>query len=60
MRPLVAHCQLALGMLYLKMGQRGQARTALSTAVALYRDMEMAFWLPPAEAVLVQVEGVSQ
>ena len=46
MRPLVAHCHLGLGMLYLKIGQRGQARTALSTAIALYRDMEMTFWLP--------------
>jgi hypothetical protein len=42
------------------MGQRGQARTALSTAVALYRDMEMTFWLTPTEAALAQVEEVSQ
>jgi class 3 adenylate cyclase/tetratricopeptide (TPR) repeat protein len=60
MRPLLAHCHLGLGMLYRKMGQRGQARTALSTAVALYRDMEMTFWLPPTEAALAQVEEVSQ
>jgi len=56
MRPLVAHCHRGLGTLYAKMGQRGQARAALSTAVALYRDMEMTFWLPPAEAALAQEE----
>ena len=54
MRPLVAHCHLGLGMLYAKMGQRGQARAALSTAIALYRAMEMTFWLPQAEAALAQ------
>jgi len=56
MRPLVAHCHLGLGMLYAKMGQRGQARAALSTAVALYHDMEMSFWLPQAKAALAQGE----
>ena len=34
---------------------REQARTALSTAIALYRAMEMTFWLPQAEAALAQV-----
>jgi class 3 adenylate cyclase/tetratricopeptide (TPR) repeat protein len=57
MRPLQAHCHLGLGTLYAKIGQAGQARTALSTAIALYRAMEMTFWLPQAEAVLAQVEG---
>ena len=37
--------------------QREQARTELSTAIALYRDMEMTFWLPQTEAALAQVEG---
>jgi hypothetical protein len=27
----------------------------LSAAIALYRAMDMAFWLPQAEAALVQV-----
>jgi tetratricopeptide (TPR) repeat protein len=57
MRPLVAHCHLGLGTLYATTGQREQARAALSTAMALYRAMEMTFWLPQAEAALVQVEG---
>ena len=57
MRPLQAHCHLGLGTLYAAIGQREQARTALSTAIALYRDMDMTFWLPQAEAALGQVEG---
>jgi class 3 adenylate cyclase/tetratricopeptide (TPR) repeat protein len=55
MRPLVAHCHLGLGKLYAKMGQREQARAALSAAIALYRAMDMTFWLPQAEAALAQV-----
>jgi tetratricopeptide (TPR) repeat protein len=57
MRPLVAHCHLSLGTLYARQGQQEQARAALSTAIALYRAMEMTFWLPEAEAVLAQVEA---
>ena len=56
MRPLVAHCHLSLGTLYLKGGRWNQARAALSTALALYRAMEMLFWLPQAEAALVQIK----
>jgi tetratricopeptide (TPR) repeat protein len=57
MRPLQAHCHLGLGTLYTSIGQRAQARAALSTAIALYHDMDMTFWLPQAEAALAQVKG---
>jgi tetratricopeptide (TPR) repeat protein len=57
MRPLVAHCHQGLGMLYAATGQRVQAHAALSTAIALYRDMEMHLWLPQAEATLGRVNG---
>jgi tetratricopeptide (TPR) repeat protein len=57
MRPLQAHCHRGLGTLYAATGQREQARTALSTAIQMYRAMEMTFWLPGAEAALAQVEG---
>jgi predicted ATPase len=57
MRPLQAHCHRGLSMLYATAGQTEQARTALSTAIALYRAMAMTFWLPQTEAALVQVEG---
>src|SRR5262249_3291904 len=55
MRPLQAHCHRGLGMLYTKTGQREQSRAALSTAMEMYRTMEMTFWLPQVEAVLAQV-----
>jgi DNA-binding winged helix-turn-helix (wHTH) protein/tetratricopeptide (TPR) repeat protein len=57
MRPLQAHCHCDLGLLYATTGQRQQARLALGTAMALYRSMDMAFWLPETEAALAQVEG---
>ena len=58
MRPLQAHCHLGLGTLYAAIGQREQARTVLSTAIALYRDMDMTFWLPQAEAALAAGGGL--
>jgi tetratricopeptide (TPR) repeat protein len=57
MRPLQAHCHHGLGTLYIKTGQREQARPELDAAIDLYRAMEMTFWLPQAEAALVQAEG---
>ena len=56
MRPLQAHCHLGLGTLYATTGRREQARTALTTAIALYDAMDMVFWLPQAKAVLAQIE----
>jgi tetratricopeptide (TPR) repeat protein len=55
MRPLQAHCHRGLGTLYATTGQREPARAALAAASALYRSMEMTFWLPQAEAALAQV-----
>ncbi|MGH8070282.1 MAG: ATP-binding protein [Candidatus Entotheonellia bacterium] len=57
MRPLQAHCHLGLGTLYTKIDRPEQARPELSAAIALYRAMEMTFWLPQGEAALAQVEG---
>jgi tetratricopeptide (TPR) repeat protein len=57
MRPLAAHCHLGLGTLYTKIGRLEDARAKLSTAIDLYKAMEMTFWLPQAEAALAQVEG---
>lgn len=50
MRPLVAHCQLGLGRLYRRTGERGQAGEHLTTATTMYREMAMRFWLEQAEA----------
>jgi tetratricopeptide (TPR) repeat protein len=57
MRPLVAHCHCDLGTLYAKTGQQEQAHVELSTAIEMYRAMEMTFWLPQTEAALTPVEG---
>jgi len=55
MRPLLAHCHRGLGTLYATLGHGDAARTALAAAIALYRAMDMTFWLPEAEALLAQV-----
>jgi tetratricopeptide (TPR) repeat protein len=55
MRPLVAHCHHGLGRLYGQTGRGERACAALTTAIDLYRAMDMTFWLPQAEAALAQV-----
>jgi tetratricopeptide (TPR) repeat protein len=50
MRPLVAHCHLGLGKLYVRTGKREQAQEHLTTATTMYREMDMRFWLEQAEA----------
>jgi hypothetical protein len=57
MRPLQAHCHRGLGKLYRQTGQAEPARAELTTAIEMYRDMEMTFWLPETEAALAEVEG---
>jgi tetratricopeptide (TPR) repeat protein len=56
MRPLQAHCHRGLGTLYAATGQQEQARSALTTGIAMYRSMDMTFWLPETAAALAQVE----
>jgi class 3 adenylate cyclase/tetratricopeptide (TPR) repeat protein len=56
MRPLLAHCHLGLGTLCARIGRSEHARPELSAAMALYRAMDMTFWLPQA-AALTQVGG---
>jgi hypothetical protein len=58
MCPLQAHCHLGFGQLYAKSGRMLQARAELTTAIDLYRAMEMIYWLPQAEAALTGVEGL--
>jgi hypothetical protein len=57
MRPLQAHCHRGLGTLYAMTDQREQARTALSTAIEMYRAMDMTFWLPQTGESLAQVDA---
>ena len=56
MRPIVAHCHLGLGKLSRRAAKREQAREHLTTATAMYREMEMAFWLEKAEAEMRESE----
>lgn len=55
MRPLVAHCHLGLGKLYGRTGDRPQADQHLTTAIALYREMNMGFWPAQAETSLKEI-----
>jgi hypothetical protein len=51
MRPLVAHCHFGFGALYRSRGKDEQARQHLTIATALYREMDMRFYLGQAEAM---------
>jgi tetratricopeptide (TPR) repeat protein len=55
MRPLVAHCHLGLGKLHRRRGDRDQAQEHLNTAMAMYREMGMTYWLAQVEAELRQL-----
>jgi tetratricopeptide (TPR) repeat protein len=48
MRPLVAHCHLGLGKLYRNAGNHETAREHLALAAAMYREMQMRYWLEQA------------
>jgi uncharacterized protein HemY len=52
MRPLVAHCHLGLGTLYVRIGKPEQAREHLVAATTMFRDMDMGFWLARADSEL--------
>src|SRR5260370_37306033 len=49
MHPLIAHCHLGLGKVYLRTGTREQAQNHVAMATTMYRDMEMTYWLEEAE-----------
>jgi tetratricopeptide (TPR) repeat protein len=52
LRPLMARCYLGLGALYRRAGKRPEAREHLTTAITLFREMDMRFWREQAEAEL--------
>jgi class 3 adenylate cyclase/tetratricopeptide (TPR) repeat protein len=52
MRPELAHSHYELGALHAGCGRRGKARRHLTSALALYRAMDMGFWLERAEIAL--------
>ena len=57
MRPLQAHCHRGLGLLYAATSRRESAQAELSTAMEMYRAMDMTFWLPETEAALAEVQA---
>src|SRR5215475_7843407 len=59
MRPLVAHSHLSIGELYAQIGQSDMARKELSTAIGLYRLMEMRVGLREAEIALAKIAGTA-
>ena len=52
MRPLIARCHFGLGKLYGNRGLRVEAREHFAIAIAMYREMDMRFWLEQAESAL--------
>ena len=50
MRPLVARCHLGLGAVHARAKTPARAREHLTTAVAMFRDMDMRLWLERADA----------
>jgi hypothetical protein len=52
MRPLVAHCHLGLGKLFCRTGNREQAQEHLTVATAMYREMDMPYWLEQAKMAM--------
>jgi tetratricopeptide (TPR) repeat protein len=48
LRPLLAHCHLGLGKLYRRVGKQQEAQEHLTTATAMYPEMDMRFWLEKA------------
>jgi tetratricopeptide (TPR) repeat protein len=51
MRPLIAHCRLGFGALCRSLGKEEHAREHLTTAAAMYHEMDMRFYLDQAAAL---------
>jgi ATP/maltotriose-dependent transcriptional regulator MalT len=50
MRPVIAHCHLGLARLYRRTGQPERVNENLTTAMMMYREMDMGFWLERGKA----------
>ncbi len=55
MRPLVGHCHLALGTLDRRTGNLARAYDSLATAMAMYHEMDMPFWVEKVAAEIAQL-----
>jgi hypothetical protein len=56
MRPLIAHCHLGLGKLYGRSSKANQAQGHLASAMTMYREMGMGYWLEQAEDEVRRLE----
>ena len=52
LRPHAARCHLGLGALYARTGRPERSEGHLATALAMFREMEMPYWIEKAEAEL--------
>jgi len=52
MRPLAAHCHLALGQIHRRAASPAGAERHLTTALGLYREMDMRLWVVEGEEAL--------
>ena len=57
LRPLSARGHLGLGILYRCSGKHQDARSHLTTAMSLFRDMQMRFWSERVDAELRKLAG---
>jgi|SRR6516225_1131418 hypothetical protein len=55
MRPLIGHCHFSLGRLDRRTGKQGRAQEHLGIATALYREMDMTYWLDLAATEMGQL-----
>jgi tetratricopeptide (TPR) repeat protein len=49
MRPLVAHCHFGLAKLYRQTNKQEEARERFMTAIAIYREIDMRYWIAKAQ-----------
>ena len=55
LRPLGACCHLGLGALYRRAGKRQEAQGHLTTAQAMFGEMDMRYWWEQTEAELKEL-----
>jgi DNA-binding SARP family transcriptional activator len=60
MRPLAAHCHLGLGRVQARLGRADRGRGQLEQAIAMYREMDMPFWLATAKAAFPQAKRAAR
>ena len=49
MRPLAAHCHLGLSRVYRRLDRSADAEMHRTTAITMYREMNMRLWLERSE-----------